>query len=54
MQIPVPKGRTVIAKFYKNVDLKKIKPYKRRRPSTGIKYLRLLHDDNAHLIRPGL
>lgn len=53
MQIPVPKGRTVTAKFYKNVVLKNLKScYKRRRPSTGIKYLRLLHDNApAHKAR---
>ena len=33
MQIPVPKGRTVTAKFYKNVVLRKLKKYyKTRRP----------------------
>ena len=45
MQLPVPKGRTVTATFYKNV-LKKLKAhFKRCRPKTGFKYLRLLHDN---------
>ena len=46
MQIPVPKGRTVTAKFYKNVVLRKLKKYyKTRLPKTGLKHLRLLHDN---------
>ena len=45
-QIPVPKGRTVSGKFYKNVDLRKWKHYyKSRRPKTGLKYFRHLHDN---------
>jgi hypothetical protein len=48
MQSPVPKGRTVTAKFYKNIVLKDLKScYKRRRLSTGIMFPGLLHD-NAH------
>ena len=36
MRIPVPKGRTVTAKVYKNVVLRKLnKYYKTRRPKTG-------------------
>ena len=55
MQIPVPKGRTVTAKFYKNVVLRKLKKYyKTRRPKTKHKHLRLLHDNapahKAHLV----
>ena len=55
MQIPVPKGRTVTAKFYKNVVLRKLKKYyKTRHPKTGLKHLRLLHDNaparKAHLV----
>ena len=54
-QIPVPKGRTATAKFYKNVVLRKLKKYyKTRRPKTGLKHLRLLHDNasahKAHLV----
>ena len=45
VQIPVPRGRTVTGKFYKNVVLRKWKNYyKRGRPKTGLKYVRLLHD----------
>ena len=52
-QIPVPKGRTVSGKFYKNVVLRKLKNYyKSRRPKTGLKYVRLLHDNApAHKAR---
>ena len=55
MKILVPKGRTVTAKFYKNVVLRKFKKYyKTRRPKTGLKHLRLLHDNapahKAHLV----
>ena len=52
-QIPVPKGRTVTGKFYKNVVLRKLKIYyKSRRPKTGLKYVRLLHDNApAHKAR---
>ena len=53
IQIPVPKGRTVTGKFYKNVVLRKLKNYyKSRRPKTGLKYVRLLHDNApAHKAR---
>ena len=55
MQIPAPKGRTVTAKFYKNVVLRKLKKYyKTRRPKTGLERLRLLQDNapahKAHLV----
>ena len=52
-QISVPKGRTVTGKFYKNVVLRKLKNYyKSRRPKTGLKYVRLLHDNApAHKAR---
>ena len=50
MQIPVLKGRTGTAKFYKNVVLRT----QTCRPKTGLKHLRLLHDDahayKAHLV----
>ena len=50
MQIPVPKGKTVTGKYYREVVLRKLK--KRRRPQTGLKYLRLLHDNApAHKAR---
>ena len=47
IQIPVPKGRTVTgSKFYKNIVLRKLKNYyKSRCPKTGLKYVRLLHDN---------
>ena len=49
MQLPVLKGRTVKGEFYKNVVLKRLK---KRRPNTGLKYLRLLHDNTpAHKAR---
>ena len=57
IQIPVPKGRTVTGKFYKNVVLGKLKNdmyYKSRRPKTGLKYVRLLYDNapahNARIV----
>ena len=38
IQIPMPKGRTVIGEFYKNVVLRKLKNYyKNRRPKAGLK-----------------
>ena len=40
MQLLFPKGRTVTGAFYKSVA-----HFKRRRPKTGLKYLRLLHDN---------
>ena len=46
MQLPVPKRRTVTKPFYKNVVLKKLKGYfKRRHPESGLKYLHLLQDN---------
>ena len=46
MQLPLPKGRTVTGAFYENIVLKKLKAlFKRRRPKTRLKYLRLPHDD---------
>ena len=54
MQIPVPTGRRVIAKFYKNVVLRKLKKYyKTCHLKTGLKHLRLLHDNGpAHKAHP--
>ena len=44
MQIPVPKGKTATEKYYRDFVLRKLKKhYIRRRPQTGLKYLRLLH-----------
>ena len=54
IQILVPKGRTVTGKFYKNVVLRKLKNYyKSRRPKTGLKCVRLLHD-NAPAHKAGI
>ncbi len=48
VQIPVPKGRTVTGKFYKNNVLTKVKKhYAKQRPATGIKGLCLIHDNAA-------
>ena len=49
----MPKCRTFIGKFYKNVVLRKLKNYyKSRRPNIGLKYVRLLHDNApAHRAR---
>lgn len=45
-QIVVPKGKSVNANFYKNVVLKKMKKYfKNRRPGTGLRGVKLLHDN---------
>ena len=53
IQILVPKGRTVIGKFYKMVVPRKLKTYyKSRGPKTGLKYVRFLHDNApAHKAR---
>ena len=52
MQLPVPEGRTITGVFYKNVVLKKLAHFKRRRPKTGLKYLPLVHDNTpAHKAR---
>ena len=46
IQVSVPKGRSVTAKFYKNVVFKKLNKYFRaRRPKHGIKHVSLLHDN---------
>ena len=52
IQIPVPKGKTVTAKFYKNVVLRRLKKYyKTRHLKTGLKHLTHLHDNaQAHLV----
>ncbi|XP_060594912.1 histone-lysine N-methyltransferase SETMAR-like [Ruditapes philippinarum] len=45
-QVPIPKGRTVTAKFYKRIVLNKVdKYYRKRRPNTGMRGLYLLHDN---------
>ena len=46
IQVAVPKGKSVNAKFYKNKVLRKLKKYfKERRPATGLANVRLLHDN---------
>lgn len=45
-QVAVTKGRSVTGFFYKNVALKKVKKhFVKRRPKTGLKGLKLLHDN---------
>ena len=46
LQIPVPRGKTVKGKFYRNVALRKLKEiYQIHRPKTGLEHIRLLHDN---------
>ena len=46
IQIVVPKGISVNARFYKGYDLHKLKKYfLSRRPATGLRGARLLHDN---------
>ena len=46
IQIAVPKGKPVNARFYKDNVLHKLKKYfLRRRPSTGLRGVRLMHDN---------
>ena len=48
IQIAVPKGKSVNAKFYKGNALHKLKKYfLSRRPATGLRGVRLLHDKAA-------
>ena len=44
--IKVKKGKSITGKYYKDVVLKKLKKYnQKRRPATGFKHVRLLHDN---------
>ena len=44
--MPVKKGKSITGKYYKDVVLKKLKKYyRKRRPATGFKYVRLLRDN---------
>ena len=44
--MPVKKGKSITRKYYKDVVLKKLKKYyQKRRPATGFKHVRLLHDN---------
>ena len=46
IQIAVPKGKSVSARFYKGNGLHKLKKYfLRRRPATSLRGVRLLHDN---------
>ena len=46
LQIPVPRRKTVTAKFYGNIAFGKLKKiYRICCPKTGLKHLRLLHDN---------
>lgn len=53
IQIPVPKGKGVTGKFYRDKVLKKLKRYySKRRPKCGFQNIRLLHDNApAHKAR---
>ena len=45
IKVPAKKGKSITGKFYKDVVLKKLKKYyQKRRPATGFKHVRLLHD----------
>ena len=44
--VPVKKGKSITGKYYKDVVLMKLKKYyQKRRPATGFKHVRLLHDN---------
>ena len=46
IQVAVPRGRSVTGLFYKHYILRKLnKYYKKRRPATGMRYVRLLYDN---------
>ena len=46
IKVPVKKGKGITGKYYKDVVLKKLKKYyQKRRPATGFKHVRLLHDN---------
>ena len=46
IKVPVKKGKSIPGKYYKDVVLKKLKNYyQKRRPATGFKHVRLLHDN---------
>jgi hypothetical protein len=48
IKVPVEKGKRITGKYYKDVVLKKLKKNtKKRRPVTGLKHIRLLHDNAA-------
>ena len=46
IKVLVKKGKSITGKYYKDVVLKKLKKYyQKRRPATGFKHVRLLHDN---------
>lgn len=46
VQIPTPSGKSITGTYYKNVVLKQIKRfYEKKRPSTGLRGVNLLHDN---------
>ena len=46
IKVPVKKGKSIKGKYYKDIVLKKLKMYyQKRRPTTGFKHVRLLHDN---------
>ena len=46
VQIPIPDGKTIAGKFYKNSVLSKVKAhYEKRRPATSLRGLCLIHDN---------
>ena len=46
IKVPVKKGKSITRKYYKDVVLKKLKKYyQKRRPATGFKHVRILHDN---------
>ena len=50
IKVLVKRGKSIMGKYYKDVVLKKLKTYYQKRPPvTGIKHIRLLHDNSpAH------
>ena len=53
IQIAVPKSKSVNARFYKGKVLHKLKKYfLNRRPATGLRGVRLLHDNASSTKRP--
>ena len=45
IKVSVKKGKSITGKYYKDVVLKKLEKYQKRRPATGFKHVRLLHDN---------
>ena len=46
IKVLVKNGESITGKYYKDIVLKKLKKYyQKRRPATGFKHVRLLHDN---------